>query len=109
MLTLCRYVERNALRAGLVGRCGNWRWGGLWRQLHECNHWLDSAWPEPRSGDWIERANQPLTEAESAAVRQSIRLGRPMGTPERTLDMAEHLDLGHTLRRPGRQAILCAH
>jgi putative transposase len=30
-LTVCRYVERNALRAELVGRAEDWRWGSLWR------------------------------------------------------------------------------
>jgi len=28
---VCRYVERNALRAGLVKRAEDWRWGSLWR------------------------------------------------------------------------------
>jgi REP element-mobilizing transposase RayT len=33
-LTVCRYVERNALRAGLVPRAEAWRWGSLWRWRH---------------------------------------------------------------------------
>src|SRR5260370_24593826 len=32
--TVMRYVERNALRANLVGRAEEWRWGSLWR--HAC-------------------------------------------------------------------------
>jgi len=28
---VCRYVERNALRAGLVDRAEDWRWGSLYR------------------------------------------------------------------------------
>src|SRR3954454_23046547 len=32
LLTVCRYVERNALRAGLVERAQLWRWGSLWRR-----------------------------------------------------------------------------
>ena len=31
-LTLCRYVERNPLRAGLVRRAERWRWSSLWRR-----------------------------------------------------------------------------
>jgi len=27
----CRYVKRNALRAGIVSRAEDWRWGSLWR------------------------------------------------------------------------------
>ena len=30
-LAACRYVERNALRAGLVDRAEDWRWGSLAR------------------------------------------------------------------------------
>src|SRR5580700_182214 len=30
-LTVCRYVERNALRAGLAAPAESWRWGSLWR------------------------------------------------------------------------------
>src|SRR5271155_1884971 len=30
-LALCRYVERNGLRAGLVRRAEAWRWCSLWR------------------------------------------------------------------------------
>src|SRR3954465_6567689 len=33
-LTACRYVERNALSAGLVRRAQDWRWGSLWARAH---------------------------------------------------------------------------
>src|SRR5881397_34989 len=32
LLTVCRYVERNALRAGLVARAEQWPWSSLWRR-----------------------------------------------------------------------------
>jgi putative transposase len=32
-LALCRYVEGNAVRAGLVERAEDWRWCGLWRRV----------------------------------------------------------------------------
>ena len=32
-LTVCRDIERNALRAELVARAEDWRWGSLWRWL----------------------------------------------------------------------------
>ena len=34
-LTLCRYVEANALRAGLAERAEQWRWSGLWQRAEE--------------------------------------------------------------------------
>jgi putative transposase len=30
LLSVCRYVERNAVRAGLVERAEAWRWSSLW-------------------------------------------------------------------------------
>jgi putative transposase len=32
--TLCRYVERNPLRANLVARAKQWRWSSLWHRSH---------------------------------------------------------------------------
>jgi putative transposase len=32
LLTVCRYVERNPLRAGLVDRVEHWRWSSAWRE-----------------------------------------------------------------------------
>ena len=56
-LTVCRYVERNALRAELVARAEDWRWGSLWRWRQPAEPapaWL-SAWPIPRLRNWLGR------------------------------------------------------
>jgi len=51
-LTLCRYVERNPLRADLVQRAEEWRWSSLWHRTHATNvPWL-SAWPLPMPPTW---------------------------------------------------------
>ncbi len=34
LLSVLRYVERNPLRAGLVKRAEEWRWGSLYRRVH---------------------------------------------------------------------------
>src|SRR3954464_6206193 len=34
LLAVLRYVERNPLRAGLVERAEEWRWGSLHRRIH---------------------------------------------------------------------------
>ena len=39
-LIVCRYVERNALRAEFVSRAEEWRWGSLW-------HWNQKPKPKP--------------------------------------------------------------
>src|SRR5262249_24948170 len=50
VLTVLRYVERNALGAGLVERAEHWRWGGLWARVHgdEAVQALLSPWPVER-------------------------------------------------------------
>ena len=53
LLTVCRYVERNALTAGAVKRAEDWRHGSLWVRTHSGDDRQDllSPWPvdPPRS------------------------------------------------------------
>ena len=53
--TVCRYVERNALRAELVERAEDWLWGSLWHWLQkpEPGTGLLSPWPIPRLPRWV--------------------------------------------------------
>jgi hypothetical protein len=48
-LQFVRYVERNPLRANLVRRASDWRWGSLWRRTHGTpkHQALLHAWPVP--------------------------------------------------------------
>jgi REP-associated tyrosine transposase len=48
LLTVCRYVERNPRRAGLVRRAEAWRWGSLWRRERGRGLDLLSDWPLAR-------------------------------------------------------------
>src|SRR5207248_10047720 len=81
-LTVCRYVERNALRAGLVRRAEGWRWGSLWRREHgdEKARALLSDWPVPRPEGWTGWVNEAQTEAELQALRRCVLRGCPYGS-----------------------------
>jgi putative transposase len=52
---VCRYVERNALRARLVERAEQWRWGSLsgWLEKPHRSPALLSPWPMARLPRWI--------------------------------------------------------
>ena len=102
--TLCRYVERNALRAELVERAEDWRWGSLYRWKYGTpkEKSLLSSWPLPRLANWVEHVNNPLTEGELDAIRGSIRRGRPLGDSQWTESIARRLGLESTLRPRGR-------
>jgi putative transposase len=100
-LIVCRYVERNALRCGLVKRAENWRWGSArLRGAHE------KGWPALASGpldlphDWSRLLNEPQTPAEEEAMRQSVRRGLPFGDAQWQLRTAKRLAI--SLRRRGR-------
>ena len=72
-----RYVERNALRAGLVAAAQDWRWSSLWRRESGSaeDRALLTRWPLPLPRNWLEHVNMPQTEAELAAVRRAIQRG----------------------------------
>jgi putative transposase len=107
-LTVCRYVERNALRAGLVARAEDWRWSSLWRRNHG-EHvtpaWL-APWPIKRPRNWLDWVNQPQTAAELESLRDSVQRGRPYGSGSWVRKTAEKLRLDNTLRPRGRPPML---
>ena len=104
LLVVCRYVERNARRARLVARAEAWRWGSPWSRGHpgEALTGLLREWPVPRPRNWAALLNEPQREADEQRVRQSIARGRPFGDEAWVRRTAAKLDLGHTLRPPGR-------
>lgn len=97
-----RYVERNALRAGLVQRAEDWKWGSLHQHAWAARGPLLAEWPLPEPSDWIEQVNLPQTEAELEAIRRSVRRGSPYGNTAWTELAAEQLGLQSTLHRRGR-------
>ncbi len=102
---VCRYVERNALRAKMVKRAEDWRWGSLWRWLQkpEPDPKLLSPWPLPRLPRWTQRVNEPLTKSELDAVQLCVQRGRPLGTDDWVESLVKRLRLESTIRPRGRQ------
>jgi len=102
--TVVRYVERNALRAGLVAQAKAWRWSSLWR--HESgdapSRALLARWPLARPRSWLAHVNTPQTDAELDAVRRAIRRSSPFGEPGWQTKVADRLGLQATLRPLGR-------
>jgi putative transposase len=103
-LTVCRYVERNPLRAGLVRRAEDWRWGSLWRRERgsaEVRAVL-ADWPVPRPRGWTGFVNGAQTSGEEEALRRCVRRGTPFGANGWVKDTVERLGLEATLRPRGR-------
>lgn len=103
-LTVCRYVERNALRANLVERAEDWRWSSLyrWSQGTSAAQRILSPWPIRRSPGWLEHVNAPETEAELSALRRSVLQGSPFGDEAWSDTATQTLGLEITTRPRGR-------
>lgn len=105
---VCRYVERNALRAGLVAKAEAWRWGSLWRWQSGtvAQRRLLARWPDPprrRPPGWIEQVNRPQSLQELESIRQSIARGRPLGDPAWLDFTIKQHGLESTMRSRGGQ------
>jgi putative transposase len=102
--TVCRYVERNALRANLVARGEDWPWGSLyrWPQGSAKDKALLSAWPLRRLAGWVEEVNGPQTEAELSALRRAVNRGSLFGESLWSERIVRRLGLESTLRPRGR-------
>ncbi len=101
-LTLCRYVEANAGRAGLVRRADVWPWGGLYARQHRGKPVLLSDWPVDRPANWLAMVNEDLDPRALAQLRTCVNRGRPLGAESWVTQIAQRLGLQFTLRNPGR-------
>jgi len=102
LLNVLRYVERNALRANLVGRAQDWRWCTLWRRLNGDRESLLSIWPVEIPADWISWVNLAQTTIELEALRKCVNRGTPYGSDEWRTRVASLLCLEFTLHPRGR-------
>ena len=109
LVTVMRYVERNALRAGLVERAEDRRFGSLWRWTNRSRSAEDaqplvalSDWPVNRPRGWARRVNESLGEAEVEVVRRCVKRGTPFGSDRWVKRTAVRLGLESTLRPRGR-------
>jgi len=100
LLSVLRYVERNALRANLVRRAEDWPWSSLRRSLSN----RDAEWrPIKLPKDWAERVNRPENDDELAALRRSVNRESPFGTESWQESIADRLNLRSNLRPRGRR------
>jgi len=103
-LTVCRYVESNAQRAGLVQKAQDWRWNSLWRRQFgdaETKAML-SAWPLSPPHNWLELVNTLPPEKDLDALRLSVARERPFGNKTWLSRIVYRFGLEATLRSRGR-------
>src|SRR5262249_32228135 len=102
LLRVCRYVERNPLRAGLVRQVQTWGWGRLWHRVHGRGERLVAAGAGAVAATWGGGVKGVESEAELAALRRSVLRGTPYGEAAWQQRTAARLGLEATLRGRGR-------
>ncbi len=102
LLTVMRYVERNALRAQLCARAEGWAWGSLnWRGAVSQPLTLDPS-PVPLPSCWTEFVNTAQSDVEIAEIRTCVNRQRPFGRAEWVALKACELGLAQSITPRGR-------
>jgi putative transposase len=99
---VCRYVERNALRANLVERAENWRWSSLWQSLNAMSDVTLDRWPIEKPTQWTQLVNEPQTESKVEAIRRATQRGFPFGNDEWMSRTLSRFQLETTLKSRDR-------
>lgn len=107
LLRVCRYVERNALRAGLVERAEAWPWCSLMRRRQAKAGGggvllSPDQWPVEPPRNWVAVVNAAESGEELEALRKSVHRGAPYGHANWQRRMASRLGLESSLRPRGR-------
>lgn len=100
-LAAARYIERNPIRAGLVGRAWDYGWSSATAHVSEkSDSLLSDRWPSGQQlMQWRDLLSEAGDDARLRGIRLHTRTGRPLGT-EGFLDKVERM-LGRTVR-PGK-------
>jgi putative transposase len=104
LLSVLRYVERNALQANLVERAEDWKYGSLWRSINQddASKSVLSPWPIEKPRTWRAMVNRPQNAKELESIRKCVKKGSPYGSDRFMTQASARLQLKHTLRERGR-------
>jgi putative transposase len=101
-LTVARYIEANALRAGVVPDARKWRWCSLAQREFGRSELPLSIWPMDRPRDWASIVNQVMEPDAINQIHQSVIRGRPFGSMAWMQRTAARLGLKNTMNPMGR-------
>lgn len=103
-LNLMEYIEANALRAKLVERAEDWKWGSLYLRKKNKSRakGLLSPWPMEEPLDYLETVNKCEKRSQIEQIRNSVVKGNPLGEISWMKKMLKKYNLGYTVNPRGR-------
>jgi putative transposase len=103
-IAAARYVERNPVRAGLVGHAWNYKWSSARAHIGEAHDpILTKKWPsEDLLGQWQQLLIDPEDDEGIAQLRHSTRHGYPLGSRSFILKLEHAFDRSLRRRPVGR-------
>lgn len=104
LISVARYVEANALMAGLVDRAQEYPWSSASPLAEEPERPDLSAWPMPKPVDWLKLVNLRTPLDELKRIQRRAARGAPIGSADWTTHVVQTYGLEHTMRPPGRPA-----
>ncbi|PIR47136.1 MAG: hypothetical protein COV07_00480 [Candidatus Vogelbacteria bacterium CG10_big_fil_rev_8_21_14_0_10_45_14] len=105
---VCRYVERNALRAGLATKAQEWKWGSAWIRKYgnEKQRKMLAEWPLKMPSDYDKSLNEnDESDGEKKTlqeIRNAVNRGCPYGSDLWKEKITERFHIESTTRKPGR-------
>ncbi|MBI4599684.1 transposase [Candidatus Uhrbacteria bacterium] len=103
-LWVCRYVERNPIRAGLVRNVDDWNWGSVWQREHGTTRQrkLLDAWTTQPPRDYLKWLKEPEEDNVLKKIRSSVNRGQPFGDEEWSDAMIKAFNIQSTVTPRGR-------
>ena len=103
-LVVCRYVERNPIKAGLVASAADWPWSSA-SVIAGSIQPRTTEWPVARPEPWGAYVDRDESPGEFERLQTAIRLGTPYGPHGWREDAATRLRWPSGLRSRGRPRI----
>ena len=103
-LTLVRFVERNARRAGLVAGAEEWSWSSAHVRLHGTpkQKELLSPWPVAEPDPYRRWLNPSQGQEGIAKIREALKRSRPYGSEKWVARAVAQFGPENTMRNRGR-------
>lgn len=104
LVTVCRYIEANPVRAGLSPSAAQWIWSSHTARIAACEEIMQpDLLPITLPTDWGAYVDTPLTDTEIEKLRNSVNRQTPYGKEDWRDELCARMGLESTVRPRGWQ------